>query len=114
MSTLEPNLFCHAVPPDWDNPHAVKLCVSLKDKARLAEIPRGEENILCGIVAFDKICRKWYAIRHFPCFVDSFDCCCAAQAVQVEGRDSVYLWESIEFPPDEEDEDYCPHCGRSH
>jgi hypothetical protein len=106
----EPNIFCHALPPDWEDGHAIKLHISKPKLDELANIPKGEENILRGIVAFDSISRKYWAIRHFPCFVDSFECCCAAQAAQVDGPDSNFEWPPVEFPEEEDDE--CPCCGR--
>lgn len=102
-TSIVPNTFCHAVPPDWDNCQEVKLHISAKSKSALANIPKGEEHILEGIIAFDRISRKYFAIRHFPCFTDSFDCCCAAQAQEVSGPDSVVKWEPIEFPPEEDE-----------
>lgn len=100
----EPNCYCHTVPPDWDNPHAIKLHISKASKQALAAIPKGAEHILDGIIAFDHISRKYYSIRHFPCFVDSFDCCCAAQAQEVKGPKAKVKWEPIEFPEEEDDE----------
>jgi len=107
----EPNCYCHALPANWEDAHEIKLHISKAKKDELAAIPRGEGNVLRGIVAFDSISRKYWAIRHFPCFIDSFECCCAAQAVQVDGPDAVHEWLPVEFP--EEDEDECPCCGQS-
>lgn len=110
--TNKPNIHCHAFPADWNEPHAVKLHISDKSRAALAAIPKGEESIQRGIIAYDSISRSYWAIRHFPCWIDSFDCCCAAQACKVDGPDLVMEWPEIEFP--QEDEDECSHCGRSH
>lgn len=107
--SLEPNLYCHGVPVDWERAHAVKLHVSNENKLKLDAIPRGEAHIKEYIIAFDKITRKYWAVRHFPCFIDSFDCCCAAQAMQVNGPDAKVEWEDIVFPEEEETCDYCGH-----
>lgn len=95
---MKPNIYCHNTPPDWHNPHKLQLCISHSKLAELAAIPHDEEHIKQGIVAFDHISREWYAIRHFPCFIDSFDCCCAAQAKQLSHKNEKHNWEDIEFP----------------
>lgn len=107
-TTHSPNLYAHAFPADWNDAHEVKLHISKEKRAELDAIPRGEENIQRGIVAFDAITRKYYAVRHFPCFIDSFDCCCAAQAKELENKDEKFDWPAIEFP---EEDETCPHCG---
>jgi len=109
MKTPQPNCYCHAFPPDWDNPHEVKLHISEASQKALREIPKGEDNICKGIIAYDSLSRSYWAIRHFPCFTDSFNCCCAAQACKVDGHDAVMEWPKIEFP---EEDEKCPCCGR--
>jgi hypothetical protein len=98
----EPNIYAFAFPADWGNAHEVKLRISEASSRALSAIPADEENIQRGIIAFDSISRSYWAIRHFPCFVDAFDCCCAAQACRVDGPDSKMEWPPIEFPEEEE------------
>lgn len=107
---IKPNLYCHNTPPDWGDPHKLQLRISEAARAEYNALPRGEEHIKKGIVAFDQISRKWYAIRRFPCFTDSFDCMCAAQAKELSGPKENHKWDDIEFPSEEDEE--CPHCGR--
>lgn len=108
MKEQKPNLYCHNTPPDWNDPHEVKLLVTTSKKNELGAIPRGLEHAKKGIVAFDQISRKWYAIRHFPC---GLDCYCAAQAKELSGPNEKHKWDDIEIP--DEDDDECPTCGRS-
>ncbi len=107
---MNPNMYCHAFPADWNNEHEVQLRISKADKDALRAIPKGEENIQRGIIAYDKISKSYWAIRHFPCWSDSFDCCCAAQACKVSGPNAVMEWPPIEFP---EEDDKCECCGQS-
>lgn len=65
----EPNLYCHAFPADWEECHAVQLRISKQKRKELDKIPKGEDNIRRGIVAFNSISRKYWAVRHFPCFI---------------------------------------------
>lgn len=103
---LEPNIYCYGHPRSWDDPHQVKLHISKTALNKLSLIPRGEEHQLKGIIAYDQISRCWFAIRHHPCFPDSWDCCCAAQAVQIRGPVK-YKWEPViitsPYDPDDED-----------
>lgn len=97
---MKPNLYCHNTPPDWNDPHAVKLRISAKKKCEFDTMPRGVEHAKRGIVAFDQISQKWYAIRRFPC---SLDCYCAAQAKELSGPNAKHKWDDIILPEDGED-----------
>lgn len=119
MTTLtatqqQPNCYCHSHPIGtdrfaWEHGcHDVRLLISQESQQKLRDIPRGQGHIMEGIIAFDRISHKYWAIRHFPCWTDSFDCCCAAQAQEVSGPDVEVEWEDIQFP---EEEDECPCCG---
>lgn len=101
--SFKPNLFAYAVPCDWSDRHTIKIYISGKMRDALAKTPRGEEHQFKGIIAFDRITKKWFAIRHHPCFSDCWDCCCATQAVQVEGPQVDYKWEPVVFPEHDED-----------
>jgi len=104
----EPNTYCHSHPIgnsyfEWENGgHAVKLKISNEMKEQLRRIPRGEEHQQRCIIARDELTGKWFAIRHHPCWIDSWDCCCAAQAQEVNGPGAVVEWETVQFPDLEE------------
>lgn len=105
MDSQKPNLFCHAFPETWGDPHEIKLLISHRNRKALDALPRGKEGTRSGIVVYDGLTRSYWAVRRFPCFIDSFDCCCAAQACKVDGRDAVMKWPAIEFPDIDDNED---------
>lgn len=104
---MKTNFYAFVTPHIWSIPVELELSLSLADKKRLDAIPKGEEHICEGIVAKDRKTGKYYAIRHFPCFEDSYDCCCAAQAAEVSGPDAEYQWEKPVFPDEDDEECTC-------
>src|SRR5262245_1229810 len=98
---MKPNLFCHALPEDWSNPYEVQLCISPEDRVKFNALSRGEEGCKKGVVVFDQLSKAYWAVRRFPCFSDSYDCCCAAQARQVRGPNTKVRWPGIKFPEPE-------------
>lgn len=106
----EVNCYCypHPIGSDFDKwetgTHDIQLSISASKKRALSQLPRGEEHQQESVVAFDHLSRKYYAIRHFPCCIDSWHCCCAAQAQEVSGPGAKVLWEPVAFPDLDEDE----------
>lgn len=103
---MKPNFYAHGDPVDWDRSNEVKLLLSAADRKRFDAIPANEENICNGVIVKDCNTGRYFAIRHFPCFIDSLDCCCAAQAREVAGPKAKVTWQKPDFPEDE----VCDHC----
>lgn len=97
-------LHCYPFPTKWEE-CSLKLSITDAKRTELRSIPTGEENSRTGIVAFDHATRKWFAIRHFPCFCDSWECCCAAQAVQLADKSEKWEWPPVVFLEEDEDDE---------
>lgn len=90
---MKPNLFCHATPAGEDC-HAVKLCVSQREKTLFNHIRKDQT-----LIVRDLITRGYFAVRWYPC---GLGCYCAAQAKPVMSRKSRVKWPAI--PNTEENE----------
>lgn len=88
---------------EWDEAHAVKLHLTEAAMAKYRSLPKGEEHQREYTIARDQISKKLYAIRKHPCWSDSWDCCCAAQAMEVPNRQTTPDWPEIKFLEEEDD-----------